>query len=138
MQVTSLAHHDHSGSVNGIVLYGQKRLVRMIQVEDRSFGLHADLRSYAEKVLRVFARHVGHAAHLPLAPQEPVIIERWYAIEMNRIDGYHAAFAQRTQCRDDYIATGSKRHCSIQFDRRLVGLTAHPDCAQRLRELAVR
>src|SRR5258708_3158622 len=88
-----ISRDDDRGCVDSIVLDGGEGFVGLVESENGDFGLETNVGGDLEKIARVGARHISYAADLPLAPQQPVVIEFWDAVEMNGVDGNDAAFA---------------------------------------------
>src|ERR1700722_5685793 len=82
---------DPSRSIPRVVLDRRQRLIRLIERERRNARRDADLARQFEKIPGIRPRHIRHAANLPLAPQQPIVIELRNTIEMNRVDGHHSA-----------------------------------------------
>ena len=71
-----------------------------------------------------------HAANLPFAPKQAVVVKLRNPVQMNRIDCNYAAFPQAAESRHHHIAAGRESHSAIQRDRRFVALLSNPGCAQ--------
>jgi hypothetical protein len=82
--------------------------------------------------------HIGDAANLPLAPKQAVVIKFGDTVQVDGVDGNHAALSQAGQGRDYDIAAGSKRDGAIERYRRLFRLAPHPLGSQRGGQLAMR
>src|SRR5260370_41631742 len=74
-----ISRDDDSGSVDGIVLDGGEGFVGLVERENGYLGLEPDVDGDLEKIARGGARHIGDTADLPLAPEQPVVIEFWDA-----------------------------------------------------------
>jgi len=83
-----------------------------------------------EKITGVLAGHVGYAADLALAPEQLVVVEGGHLIEMNCIDGDHAAFSQAGECADDHFSAGSEGDGAVELDGWFRIFVAHPGCAE--------
>src|SRR5580700_1509087 len=125
-----VSRHDDRRSVDGVMLDGGERLVGLVQGKYGYLWLQPYVGGSFEKVSRVGSSHVCDAADLALAPQQPVVIEFGDTVEMDRVDRDDASFSQAGERRDHDVSAGRKRHSAIEFDRRLVGFTAHPGCSQ--------
>src|SRR5258708_4957623 len=88
-----ISRDDDHGSVDSIVLDGGEGFVGLVESENGDLGLESNVGGDLEKIAPVGARHSGPAADLALAPQQPVVVELWDAVEMNGVDGNDAPFA---------------------------------------------
>jgi len=93
--------------------------------------------SQGDEIARILPRHVGHAAHLALAPKQLVVVEGRHLVQMNGVDGYHSTLAQSGESADDDLSAGSEGDGAIEFGGRLGVFVAHPGGAERLSGLAV-
>ena len=118
------------GAIHGIVFEQRERVIHLVEREGSHLGLQTNLGGDLQEIARILARHVCHAAHLPFAPQQSVLIELRNAIQMDGVNGHNAAFAQTGQRGDHDISAGSEGNRTIQLHRRFVFLTAHPCCAE--------
>jgi hypothetical protein len=129
---------DDSRSVDGIILYGGKRLIRLLQRKYGYLWLQPDVSGDFEKIAGIGSSHVGNAAYLALAPQETVIVEFRNPVEMDGVDGNDASFSQARERGDDDFSAGRESHGTVKLHGWPFGFTAHPLRAQRFRQLAMR
>src|SRR6267378_3494686 len=97
---------NHSRSINGISLNCRQSLVHPIKRENRGPGTQIDFAGKLKKITGIGARHVRDTAQLALAPEKAIIVEFRNAVEMDRVDGDNAAFAQAGQGGYHYISAG--------------------------------
>ena len=109
---------------------GGECLVGLIQREDCYLRLQVNVGCNVEKIACVGSSHICHAADLALAPEQPVVIELWNAVKMDRVDGDNASFSQAGKSGDYDISAGGEGYRAVEFDGRLVCFTANPGGAQ--------
>src|SRR5579863_2796084 len=105
---------DDSGAAFGFVLHGGEGLVGLRERKCRDRGTETDIARQGEKVARILAGHVGHAAKLAFAPEELVVIEGRNLIEVNGVDGDYASFAQGSQSADHDTSHGRKGDGTVE------------------------
>src|SRR5690348_2876265 len=80
-----------------------------------ALGFKVDLGCNLQKITGISASHVGYTAHLPLAPQQVVVIKLRNAVEVNCVDGNHAAFTQAGQRCDNHVSARSESDSAIKL-----------------------
>jgi hypothetical protein len=90
-----------------------------------------------QEVAGVGTGHVGDAADLALTPEELVVVEFGDTVEVDGVDGDHAAFAQAGKGGNDDVAAGGEGDGAVEFFWRTVIFCADPSCTERSGEFAV-
>ena len=111
--------YDHGRTVNGIVFYGSKSIIGLIEREHRDLGTKIDFTGKLEKISCVSAGHVGNASHLALAPQQAIVIKLRNTIQMDRVDGNYTAPAQAGQGSENNVSAGREGHRAVELNGRL-------------------
>ena len=116
-----------------------KRFVRLIEWDTRSLWGADPMRCASARKSRASARVMLATLRIWRSPQSRrVVIELRDAVQMNRVDRHHAAFAQAGERGNHHVAAGRKGHGAIERNGRPVLFSADPCCAERAREFAVR
>src|ERR1700733_2208015 len=97
---------NHSRSIFRLILDREQCFICILQGKHHRPRTNSQVSRQRQKITRILARHIRHAANLPLAPKQLVIIKRRHLVEVDGIDRDHSTFAQRRQGADDHLATG--------------------------------
>src|ERR1700722_8286118 len=99
---------DDAGAVGGFVFYGLQGFVGLVEGEGLDLGFDVDFGGQLEVVAGVLAGHVGDAANLAFAPEELVVVEGGYLVEVDGVDGDDTAFAKAGESAKDDGSAGSE------------------------------
>jgi hypothetical protein len=101
---------EHGCAIDGVLLYRLQSFIGLIKGKGRYPGPKINLGGDLDKISGIGARHIGHAAKLPLSPQQAIVVKFRNPVEMNRVDRNHSAFSQTPESGYNYISAGRKSH----------------------------
>src|SRR5271163_434552 len=133
-----LCGRDNGCAIDGIVLHRCQRLVCLIQGKYGDLGAKIYRGGDLKEVSSIGTSHIRDTPDLTLTPEQSIIVELGNAIEVNCVDGDHAAFAQARESGDDYISARSKCDRAVEFDWRFVHFVAYPCGSERTGQFSVR
>jgi hypothetical protein len=106
-------------------------LVSLVEREGGYLRPQTNLAGELEEVSSVYPSHVRYTPNLALAPEQAIVVELGYPVQVNGVDGNYSSLSQAGKGRYYDIATGRESDGAVKADGRFVRLTSHPHRPQR-------